>query len=82
MKEDFSKFQVSFLKMISKGYGYGAGAKEFTKKERREVEELIELGLASRGKNHSGDKVGMYYAQEEQKQKIKELFNQGKIKLV
>lgn len=59
--------QAKWIDYMLKGYGLSAAVGEYTKSELAEMEELVELELAFIGKNHSGDKAGMYHLPEEHK---------------
>jgi predicted transcriptional regulator len=63
--------QIKWLGWMLKGMGLNAAKKEFNAKETRQMEELIELGLVTKGQNYKGDKVGMYHVRAEDKEKVR-----------
>lgn len=69
----FTENQRRWLRLMVRGFGFSAAKKEFTAKERREMEELIKAGLVNHGKNHSGDTVGMYHIYPEDHDRVKQI---------
>lgn len=57
--------QAKWIDYMLRGYGLADGKGEFNKSEREEMDELVELEIVSRGKNHSGTDSGMYHIEEE-----------------
>lgn len=64
--------QKKWIKWMLKGMGLDGSPKEFTKKERLEMQILLDNNLAYLGKNHSKAKYPMYYIPNEHQNRIKE----------
>jgi predicted transcriptional regulator len=57
----FTKRQIDTMEMAKKGFCYDANPSTWNDKEgRKEIEDLVKLGLMEKLKNHSADKYGFY----------------------
>lgn len=60
MEKQLTDFQKRMLSTMGRGCGIGAGRDSITAKERRELDALVEMGLARKCGNYRGDTTGMY----------------------
>lgn len=67
--------QKKWIDWMLHGMGISAARSSVKPSEKRELDELVERGMAYKGKNHSGDKVGMYYIPNKERERISKLLS-------
>lgn len=68
----FTENQLWVLGAAVRGSGISAKPGDATAAERREWDELVELGLLKKAQNYKGDKYGMYIATEKTRKALKQ----------